>query len=213
MSCNITHVFTSWRGITDDAYLAMANCTFDMWYYSNPGTWNCTVLVNDTYNWQDSGNDTISISDLLAIGLPATINYGTVNSTYVSDEITANVTNFGNVRLNLSLMGYAVTLTDGWAMNCSRGNVQNISVMYEKYNLTSANGGVIASLTEFQNGRYRNLTTPTKIGAFDLAHRQNDTFDEAWNSTYWRIYVPRGVAGTCNGNIIFGAVRAQDSYP
>jgi len=32
--------------------------------------------------------------------------------------------------------------------------------------------------------------------------------NDAINSTYWRIYVPLGVAGTCQGNIVFGATVA-----
>ena len=30
-----------------DVYTALANCSFNVWYYANPGNWNCTVYVQD----------------------------------------------------------------------------------------------------------------------------------------------------------------------
>ena len=42
------------------------------------------------------------------------------------------------------------------------------------------------------------------LGFDNVSH---DAYDDAINATYWRIYVPKGVAGTCSGNIVFGAIR------
>lgn len=208
-SCNITISFTSWHGVNDDEYLALANCTFSVQYYANPGTWNCTVFVNDTYNWNAINSDVITINELLAVRLPSTINYGTVNSTYVSNENVTNVNNVGNVIINLSLSGYAVNESDGLAMNCSIGNIKNISINYEKYNLNTSTAGSL-TLTEFE-AAYVNLTSSPVVKKFDLNYRQNDTEDDAINSTYWRIYVPLGVAGSCSGNIVFGATKSNGS--
>ena len=208
-SCYINRTFGTWRGISDDNYTALANCTFSIWYYANPGNWNCTVLVNDSVNWNATGSDSISIAELLAFTLPESINYGLVNATSVSAEKVANVSNAGNVRLNLSLDGYAVNRYDNWSMNCSGGTIKNISIYYERYNLTDSTPG---SLTLAQFGaNYTNLTSTPTVKKFDLNYRQDDTYDEAVNATYWRIYVPVGVAGTCRGNIVFGATRASGS--
>ncbi len=208
-SCEVNDSFVTWQGHADDAYTVLANCTYEVEYYANPEDWNCTVTVNDTYNWQDSGSDAITISELLALGLPDTINYGTVNATFVSDENITNVTNYGNVEINLSLEGYAQSEGDGYAMNCSLGSIGTIDIMYEKYNLSSATAGDL-TLTEFE-AAYTNLTSSSVIKEFNLEHRQNDVVNDAYNQTYWRIYVPRGVAGTCQGNIIFGATQATAS--
>jgi len=208
-SCNITLNFSIWKGINDDEYLALANCSFSVQYYSNPGTWNCTVFVNDTSNWNNTNSDNITINELLAVGLPSTINYGTVNSTYVSNENMTSVINFGNIMLNLSLSGYAVTEGDNLSMNCTLGSLKNISIKYEKYNLTVSTPGSL-TLSQFE-AAYINLTSAPIVKRFDLNYRQNDTENEAFNSTYWRMYVPIGVAGSCSGNIVFGAVKASGS--
>jgi hypothetical protein len=198
--------FGSWNGYPDDAYSALINCSFNVWYYANPGPWNCTVLVNDSYGKGASGNCGIDISGLLALGLPDVMDYGLVNATAVSSENMTNVTNYGNIKINLSLSGYGFRLNDGNAMNCTLGAIKNISINYEKFNLTATTPGVL-NLTTFEQ-RYVNLTSAPAVKIFNLNYRQNDTFNEAFNRTYWRIYVPLGVAGTCQGNIVFGAVQA-----
>jgi len=138
-SCNITADFTSWYGVSDTDYLAAVNCSFDVQYFSDPGNWNCTVSINDTYNSNDTNSDNITMGELLAVGLPSTINYGTVNATYVSSENITNVSNYGNVEIDLDLSGWAVTEGDGLAMNCTQGTNKTIIVQHEKYNLTASN--------------------------------------------------------------------------
>ncbi len=193
-SCTITQ---------EGTYTDWINCSFNVWYYANPGTWNCTIRVNDSYNKLGYGSDTIITSSLLGLGLPDYIDYGEVNATEVSLENVSNVTNYGNVKINLSLSGYGFTLNDGNAMNCSLGAIKNISVQHEKYNLTNSNPGVI-DLPQFI-ANYTNLTSAPVVRTFNLEYRQNDAVNDAINATYWRIYVPLGVAGTCQGNIVFGA--------
>lgn len=192
-----------------DMYSALSNCTFEVEYYANPQTWRCNVTANDSSSAEATGYDEIDISQLLALGLPDVINYSTVNATSVSNEVAANVTNVGNVQVNLSLEGYARTQGDGYAMNCTYGSLQNISIDYEKYNLTNSTQGSL-SLTEFE-ANYTNLTSTASIKTFELNYRQNDTVNKAIDTTYWRIYIPKGVAGTCTGNIVFGATTAAGS--
>lgn len=146
---------------------------------------------------------------MLALGLPDVLYYGTVSETEVSLENVTNVTNFGNTKINLSLSGYGWKLNDGNAMNCTLGDIKNISISLEKYNLTTSNPGVL-NYTAF-NQTYVNLTSAPIVKKYNLDYRHNDAFNEAINSTYWRIYVPLGVAGTCQGNIVFGATVAPGS--
>ncbi|HLC78402.1 MAG TPA: hypothetical protein VJH92_04715 [Candidatus Nanoarchaeia archaeon] len=210
-SCTVNLSFGSWNGVVDDDYMALANCTYPVYYYANPGNWNCTIVVNDTSDLNATGWDNITISDLLALGVPGTINYGTVNATYVSDENISNVTNYGNVKINLSLYGYGYTANDNNSMNCTLGSNKNISINYEKYNLTASTSGS-QTLTQFE-ANYTNLSIAATVKTFGLDYRRNDTavgYDDT-NSTYWRIYVPTGVAGTCEGRIVFGATVATGS--
>jgi len=206
-SCFLDLSFDPYNGYTDDAYTLLANCTFQVQYYANASDWNCTVRVNDSYGWEARGNDLITISPLLALGLPDFIDYGTVNATYVSGENITNVTNYGNVPLNLSLNGYGFYPGDGNAMNCTLGSNKNITIENHKYNLTLAHTGDYTLSSFIVN--YTNLTTDPVVKEFDLDFRHNENINEAWNHTYWRIYVPTGVAGTCSGNVIFAATQAN----
>ncbi len=190
-----------------DAYHANVTCFIGLLYYANNATWNASVTVTDNSSLTDFNSALATVNTLLALGLPNSIDYGVVNGTTVSTEKIANVTNFGNVIFNLTLYGYGAVPNDNLSMNCSLGNVQNISIAYEKYNLTTSNTSVL-NLTQFES-IYLNLTGSSVIKNFNSPQRQNDTqahVDDT-NSTYWRIYVPRGVAGTCSGNIVFGAVQ------
>lgn len=190
-------------------YEIIANCTIPVWYYANNQTWNVTATVTDNVSLSSSGSNTTTINALLGFSLPDSIDYGIVNSTEVSQEQIANVTNAGNVYANLSLSGYAVTVGDGFAMNCTQGSVQNISIEYERYNLTASNDSNL-NYTQYQS-IYLNLSSDPIVRTFNVPQRQNDTgqfFDDT-NASYWRIYVPLGVAGSCSGNIVFGAVQAD----
>jgi len=187
---------------------ASFSCGFQIEYYANSGNWNCTVKATDNLSISKIGSNKTKINTLLALGVPSPTDYGKINATGVSPEFKINVTNYGNTKINLSLSGYARTIGDGLAMNCSKGAVQNISIMYEKYNLTTSNSGIM-NLAQFES-HYKNLTSNVKVNKFNLNYRQNDTspYIDDTNSTYWRIYVPLGVAGGCSGNIVFGAVQS-----
>jgi hypothetical protein len=193
-----------------DEYEANATCIIPVWYYAHNASWNVSAIAYDNQSiWSDFNSTIINVNSLLALGLPDNINFGRVNATEVSDEKMANVTNFGNVPINLSLSGYAVTPGDNLAMNCSSGSLKNISIYYEKYNLTTSNIGGL-TLSQFEEA-YFNLTSDPANKTFNLNFRTNEVTNDAFNSTYWRIYVPRGVAGNCSGNIVFGAVSAPGS--
>jgi hypothetical protein len=188
-------------------YQARAHCLFNVWYYANSGSWNCSVVVSDSIPYVTNASNLTTIQPLLALGLPDFIYYGTVNATYVSSENISNVTNYGNIPVNLSLSGYGFRENDNNAMNCTLGAIKNISIQNEKYNLTLPHTGDY-TLTQFIVN-YTNLSSAPTVRSFNLDFRHNDAVNEAWNHTYWRIYVPLGVAGTCQGNIIFGAVQAN----
>jgi len=179
-------------------------CTFFLEYYSDPGNWNCVIKLEENNGLESNDSDSTNVNELLAIGLDDYVDFGTVEMATVSEESELNVTNYGNVQINLSLNGFGVVEDDGLAMNCLSGS---IPVGFLKYNLSYSNFGIL-SYSQFENN-YTNLTGSPVVREFNLDYRRNEDFNEAWNQTYWRVYVPLGVAGTCQGNIIFGAVQAN----
>ena len=181
-------------------------CKFDIWYYANSQNWNCTINIEDNLSIISKKGDISFINPLLALGVDSLIEFDIYDGEEVTRESNLNVTNYGNVKINLSLSGYAFEENDGYAMNCSEGEIRNISIEYEKFNLTNSNGGAM-NLIEFES-KYVNWTPSPDVKKFDLDYRKDDSLNEASNFTYWRIYVPSEISGECQGNIIFGAVQA-----
>jgi len=182
---------------------AQINCTFKIEYYANADSWTCEIEVIDNSSVSVTANDQTQINTLLAIGANSSIDFGEVNVTEMTPEKTIQITNFGNVNINLTLNGFGETPNDGNSMICS-GN--NISIEHTKYNLTLSNSG---SLTPTQaEAVYKNLTSTATKEEFKLHSRQNDNINnDATNNTYWRVYVPKNVGRSCQGNIIIGATQ------
>lgn len=181
-------------------------CDFQVAYYANSTYWNCTVFLMDNNNISRNRSNYSFINSLLSIEVNNSLTFDS-GTNAVSSEKILNVTNYGNVKINLSLYGYARNEGDGYAMNCSNG--KNISIGYEKYNLTATNPGNL-NLSNFE-ARYINLTSSSVVKRFNLDFRHNDSQNIALNSTFWRIYVSKGISGSCTGNIVFGASQAAGS--
>lgn len=206
-SCYINKDFGSWKSYTDDEYSALSTCTFQIEYYANPGNWNCSLLVTDNESQTHQKDDTIEILELLAISLPDSIDYGIVNILAVSSEQIIEIENLGNVPIDIALSAYASTPGDNLAMNCTSGLNKTIGLENERYNLTSSTPEAI-NLSKFQNN-YKNVSNSSIIENINLNYRHNDSLSEAISPTYWRIYVPIGIAGTCAGNIIFDTIKSD----
>jgi hypothetical protein len=185
-------------------------CGFNVEYYASSGAWNCTALAYDNVTASRTGTNDTNVNTLLALSVPSPVNFGTIDASGVSLESELNVTNVGNAEVNLSLSGYGSTIGDGLAMNCSQGGT-SIPIYYEKFNLTASNPG--AMTLSAMEGLYFNLTSDVNVREFNLVSRTDDLNPNTTevNSTYWRIYVPPGTAGSCSGNIVFGAVQAAGS--
>lgn len=203
-SCSTNISFGSWNGIYSNEYNVLATCSFDIEFYAEPGEWTCGLGVSDDKGLTEYMEENFTIMGLMSLGVPDYISYGRINSTYVSNETTINVTNYGNTEIDIYLSGYGAIVNDGYSMKCDLGD-EGISVGYHKYEMISIPGEL--SLTEFESF-YTNLTSQGVFEEYNLNYRHNDTEDDATNSTYWRVYVPRGVAGDCSGNIVFSATSS-----
>jgi hypothetical protein len=196
---NSCYLNTSYGGeISDYQFI----CSFYLEYYANPGEWKCVFSIEDNLSVEVNSSDSTNVNELLAINVESPVNYGVLQGNSVSLEKIVNITNYGNVKINLSLSGYGESEGDNVSMGC--GDSGNISVNFEKYNLTNSNPGVL-DLGEFEQN-YKNLTSQVHINNFNLDYRKREDYNEAFNNTYWRIFVPPTITGECNGSIVFGAV-------
>ncbi len=189
----------------DGNYTRYFTCNFSVWYYANPtNNWTINLTVVDNYAFNESvGNNdtavnTTTINELLALNIsPTLIDYGNmaVGDTSATGE-NANITNFGNADINISVKGYGSVEGDGLAFVCEQGN---ISIENERYSLTEAQPYT----------SYLPLnSTFEQIPSLTMVQQTNDS-QQVINATYWKLYVPPNPHGICNGTIVFQAESAS----
>jgi D-mannonate dehydratase len=156
------------------------------------------VTAIETYNFTASRTNTTVIDPLYALNVTSSLNYGNLAVEDYSNNLTANITNFGNMNINVSVYGYGGTdFTQGenLSMICQYGN---ISINWERYSLTDNGPG-----DAFEN-KTSLTSTPTDMN-LTVYHRLDDSA-ESFNNTYWQLYVAPNPFGTCNGTVVFTAV-------
>jgi len=179
-------------------------CSFDVIYFANNGTWICNVTISNSYtqinnNFTGSGFGSTLFYPVYALNVTDGIDYGGVAvEDYSAPDRQANITNLGNMGINISVEGYAVNRSDGLAMICNLNG--NITVDNEKF--SSKNGTSYPSKTSLTSSPGGIL-----IPNLTMAKQTNVSILSA-NSTYWQLYVPANPAGNCTGNIIFTALSS-----
>jgi hypothetical protein len=175
----------------DGQYLANYTCTFDVRYFAKNGTWTCNISANDTMSYDDSLAENGSVNALYALNVTDVIDYGELSVTDTSNNITATVTNFGNMDINVSVLGYGEVEGDGIGLVCDQGS--NISVENQRFS---------SSLVNWDS------KTPLDSTAQDMGFTISKPTSESnpiTQDTYWQLYVPPNPFGECNGTIRFTA--------
>jgi hypothetical protein len=177
-------------------------CGFYLWYYANNGTWTANVTVYDRYNnrsYNVSGYSNATIEPLYALNVTDIIDFGNMFQGETSQTpVEANITNFGNMNINVSLYGYGgenQSLYSSLAMICQIGN---LSLSTERWSLNSSLAwSNMAQITG----------TDTLIQNFTLPQRIDDSAP-TFNATYWRLYVDpvNTPFGQCNGTVVFSSI-------
>lgn len=170
-------------------------CAFDVLYYANNGTWMCNATIVDMSNYTNSASGTTIFSPVYALNVTEGIDYGNIAVEEYSVNATANITNIGNMLINVSVEGYGARRGDGLAMNCSLGG--NITVSNQRFAASDVNWTSKTSLSNTAQ-MLQNLTMS----------KQNNSENLSFNSTYWQIYInsTNNPAGNCTGYVIFTAV-------
>jgi hypothetical protein len=177
-------------------------CSFFPWYYANNGTWRINVSVHDRYHnksYNVSGTGNFSIQPLYALNVTDTINFGDMAVGDTSQNgIQANITNFGNMKINISIYGYGAqnqTSYGAYAMICEQ---RNLTLNTERYSLNA---------TDLWSGMTAITGAPVLIPGLSLLQQQDDLV-QVYNSTYWKLYVDpiSNPFGVCNGTVIFSAM-------
>lgn len=180
---------------------ALATCSFEVYFFANNGSWNCSVHTRDNSSVEAEAfaDSAKTIESLYALDLDTdTLDYGLLNVTAISGLRSVNVTNAGNMDINLSVEGYGSSLHDDLSMNCSQSSTINIS--QQRYSI-NPNVNWSTNMTYL-------TSDPITSGIENLTilQRTSETINVT-NSTYWAIQVPIGVeSGICNGSLVFSAI-------
>ena len=176
----------------DGEFLAYYTCGFDVIHYANNGTWTCNVTAEDTFTFTDSLTNTTSINELYALNVTDTIDYGDLAVTDTSADVPATVTNFGNMNVNVSVLGYGAVEGDGYGLICEQGS--NITVENQRFAITAAvDWNDKVPLAQTAQDMSITLLQPTD-GTQPVTHQ-----------TYWQLFVPPNPFGVCTGTIRFTA--------
>ncbi len=187
------------QNISIDAESIDYSCNFTVTYYAWNGTWTCNVTTRDSMSLVRSNSTTTYMNELFAINIPGVIDYGNMEvHTNSSVEVQKNVTNYGNTELDLDLYGFARTIDDGLAMNCTRGG--GIPVANEYFDINESNNTIDqkTSLSGVQ-------AAPNQVN-FELFLRNDSNGYNYTKLTDWKLEVPYSVAGWCNGTVVFSGV-------
>jgi len=181
-----------------NGYYTNWTCGFTLLYYANNGTWRANATVKDNYNFTANNSKNATISSLFALNVTTPIDFGNmaVGDTSTS-SVPANITNFGNVNINVSVYGFGAeseTLYPGYAMICDQ---RNITVSNERYDLAS--GTLYDAMSVL-------TSAPANIAGLRV-YQQTDDTAQSVNSTYWRLHVniTNNPFGICNGTVVFAA--------
>ncbi len=175
----------------DGEFIANYTCTFNVVYYANAGDWFCNVSVNDSFGFTDWDYNETSINELFALNVTDVIDYGDLAVTDTSPDISANITNLGNMDINVSVLGYGETEGDGLGLVCEFGD--DIAVEHQRFSGLSVPWDDKIPLA--QTDQDMNIT---------LSQATDATAPVTWE-TFWQLYVPPNPFGLCTGTLRFTA--------
>src|SRR3989344_714342 len=123
------------RCTAQTATTTQCDCQFALQYYANDSSsWLCNVSLRDLGGSSgtlplgdaDVSSTPVTVTKLLAINTSTLLDYGNLSVSQTSGEMTHNVTNGGNINLNISLRGFGGTddiIGQNVTMICEFGNI------------------------------------------------------------------------------------------
>ncbi|MBT3721740.1 hypothetical protein HN789_06260 [archaeon] len=171
-------------------------CGFNIEYYANNGTWYCNVSAIDLINSTNSSIDSTLVNDLLALSVTDIIDFRSLEPLQISPiDVASNITNFGNVPMDLSIYGYAMTEGDDLALDCVKGT---IGYEFEKFSMFEyQNFNIMQAINNSANAVYVDFNHTQKV----YGAAQN-----SFKSLFWKLQIPFATDGQCNGKVVISAI-------
>ncbi|MGM5484481.1 MAG: hypothetical protein ACQEP1_01260 [Nanobdellota archaeon] len=180
-----------------DKATGTAKCTFpDVEFYAEPGEWHCQLNATDEDgNKNATERDNATLLELAAVDISDSllIDFGDVGVGDVSGFQGMEFFNIGNIAIDLENDVYndsATGINDSDAMDCDTGTIP------------TGNINVSAS-----SGETSMVETGTARITIELYEASGNDAPPPNENIAWELKVPSsGVAGTCNGKALVGAV-------
>jgi|GEM_PF-2087739 len=177
-------------------------CTFMMWYNADNTTksnkWFGNISVGDTGGNIGRFNDSITMNELIAIGVNSPLSFGArspnTNDSTIASPYMLNISNYGNVEIDFQVNGSIMSCTQGTFTTADwlHVNLTNGDQYSWAYPL-SATLGNSAYLKNYFNLTQNNTLATTAV-------------IPPSKPTYWGIGVPPGVSGNCQSTVWFAGV-------
>ena len=162
------------------------SCSADTWYYANAtSSWKWEITVNDGTATSSTSSASVTISELVALDVTASISYGSVGLEETSSGATVTVTNTGNKD------GLDAKVSSASSMSCTTGSISQSAQHYatSSSSFTYGDGEILSA-------------TSTSVG-LNISQR---TAAASTGDVYWKIQLPSsGILGTCSGSTVFTA--------
>ncbi|HLP80216.1 MAG TPA: hypothetical protein VK158_06260 [Acidobacteriota bacterium] len=169
-------------------------CNVTVHHHTEPGSWNCTVMVNDTFGVNGSNSSLQDVDTFMSVDVPTElIDFGSQahGNDSGTDDYPILINNSGNVRFDVLLDAYSLTGVDADvnAMACTVGDLPVSAILW---NLTP------------------NTDASLKTPFTDVAQQADINLDQtAFGATayttdniYFGIAIPAsGQSGLCTGFI------------
>lgn len=181
-------------------------CQFVVQYFANPGNWVCNMTINDSGSLvAATSSELTNLNEILGIGVEtASLNFGNLSVSQTSAPIRENITNFGNIPINVTVRGFGgdnETIGENLSMICDSAANSLANITFGNMKFDTKNETAFDSMVNITNQtRKINVTIPQRL--------TDNSYGNSSNSTFWRLKIPLGAAGVCNGTIIFGAIDA-----
>ncbi len=171
-------------------------CGFEVIYYANNGTWYCNTTVVDSADTKNTSQISTTIRQLLAIGVyPELIDFGNMQALQISpNDMDINITNLGNVPLDLRLYAYALIENDNLSMVCERGIIPLENERFSIFPSQPFNS--MTNVNNTLNSVFVDINIP----------RQVYGQEESKKPIFWKLQIPMATQGKCNGTVVFTAI-------
>jgi len=181
-------------------------CSFPVIYHSNNATWRCNVTTIDNLSATGfASEDSFTINELVALDVSSILDYGELSLGSTSVQRIVNVTNLGNIQIDIKIYGFANNFTTSPnSFNCTSGTIANITLANHRYNVT-VSGIAFGSMF-----RLLNETNEITWSSLNLSKKLSSETKVSLNKTYWRVQIPSSeIGGTCRGVISYTAVKSS----